>query len=126
MEETPNSPLPENNHQTSSFMSGLLLIWDFLKIVVIALLIIITVRYFIFQPFVVYGSSMEPNFENGQYLIIDEITFRLKDPARGHAVVLRYPEDSRQFFIKRIVGLPGDNVQIDNGHVTIYNEQNKD
>jgi len=126
MEETPNNPVPENTHQTSSFMSGLLLIWDFLKIVAIALAIIIPVRYFIFQPFVVYGSSMEPNFENGQYLIIDELSFHISDPARGQTVVLRYPKDPKQFFIKRIVGLPGETVKIDNGHVTIYNERNKD
>lgn len=126
MEETSNNPTPENNQPTSSFVSGLLFIWDFLKIVVVALLIIIPVRYFIFQPFVVYGSSMEPNFENGQYLIIDELSLHFSDPARGQAVVLRYPKDPKQFFIKRIVGLPGETVQIDNGHVKIYNAENKD
>jgi signal peptidase I len=124
MEETPTPEPNLNSHQTSAFMSGLLLVWDFLKIVIVALIIIIPVRFFVFQPFVVYGSSMEPNFENGQYLIIDELTFHFSDPVRGQAVVLRYPQDPKQYFIKRIIGLPGETVQIDNGRVTIYNAGN--
>jgi len=124
MEQTPNHNPDGSNIPTNSLVSGLLFIWDFLKIVVIALVIIIPVRYFIFQPFVVHGSSMEPNFENGQYLIIDEISYRFSDPQRGQTVVLKYPKDPKQFFIKRIVALPGETVQIENGRVTVYNEAN--
>jgi signal peptidase I len=124
MELTPNNQPENRNVVTNSLVAGLLFVWDFLKVVLIALVIIIPVRYFIFQPFVVFGSSMEPNFENGQYLIIDEISYRFSDPARGQTVVLKYPKDPKQFFIKRIVGLPGETVQIENGRVTIYNEAN--
>ncbi|MEJ0021544.1 MAG: signal peptidase I [Candidatus Doudnabacteria bacterium] len=113
-------------HKNSSFggfVSGLLLVWDFLKIIILAIIIIVPIRYFIFQPFIVSGSSMEPNFSNGQYLIIDELTYHFSSPQRGQVIVLHYPKDPKQFFIKRIIGLPGEKVEIDNGKVTIFNAQ---
>lgn len=124
MEQTPNPQPNHENHPSGAVVSGLLFVWDFVKIVLIALVIIIPVRYFIFQPFVVFGSSMEPNFINGQYLIIDELSYRFSDPSRGQSVVLKYPNDHKQYFIKRIVGLPGETIQIENGRVTIYNAEN--
>ncbi len=102
-------------------MSGLLFVWDFVKIVVVALIIIVPIRYFVFQPFIVSGSSMVPNFQNGQYLIIDELTYHFTSPERGQVVVMRYPKNPKEFYIKRIVGLPGEKVQLDNGRVVIYN-----
>ncbi len=95
--------------------------WETFKIVVISLAIIIPVRYFLIQPFFVRGASMEPNFDNGQYLVIDEISYRFSDPERGDVVVFKYPLDPSQFYIKRIVGLPGERVVIKNGKVFIYN-----
>ncbi len=119
---------PENQSSNRNFFGGFtstaLLVWDFLKIVLIALVIIVPIRYFVFQPFIVSGSSMEPNFQNGEYLIIDELSYRFHEPTRGDVVVMRYPRDEKQFFIKRVIGLPGEKVQIDNGKVTIFNEQN--
>jgi signal peptidase I len=125
-EVQPITPTSQPNPPSSSFVAGLLLVWDFLKIIIVALIIIIPLRYFVFQPFVVYGSSMEPNFENGQYLIIDELTYHFADPVRGQSVVLRYPKDHKQYFIKRVIGLPGETVEIDNGHVVIFNSENPD
>jgi len=116
---------PENQSSNRNFFggftSGVLLVWDFLKIVLVALVIIIPIRYFIFQPFIVSGSSMEPNFSNGQYLIIDELSYHFSSPSRGQVIVMRYPRDRKQYFIKRIIGLPGDEIKIDNGKVTIIN-----
>lgn len=118
---------PENQSSNRNFFggfaSGALFVWDFLKIILIALVIIIPVRYFVFQPFIVSGSSMEPNYHNGEYLIIDELSYHLSDPKRGDVVVMRYPRDPKQYFIKRIIGLPREKVQIDNGLVTIYNAE---
>jgi signal peptidase I len=111
---------PETN-QKNGFLSGLAFVWDFLKVIIVALIIILPIRYFIFQPFIVSGSSMEPNFQNSQYLIIDELGYRFHDPVRGDVLVIKYPKDPKQYFIKRIIGLPGEKVQIDNGRVTIYN-----
>ena len=82
------------------------------KFIVITLLIVIPFRYFIAQPFIVSGDSMVPTFENGEYLIVDEISYRFSPPARGDVVIFRYPLDPSKFFIKRIIGLPGETVQI--------------
>src|SRR3989338_9167884 len=97
--------------------------FDFLKVFLMAVAIIIPVRWFLFQPFVVTCDSMRPNFHDGNYLIIDELTYRLRTPARGEVVVMRFPKDPSQFFIKRIVALPGEHIIIREGRVTIYNSQ---
>lgn len=118
------------NGRGSGLWSGLvavaLFVWDFVKVLLIALVIIIPIRYFVFQPFIVSGSSMEPNFTNRQYLIIDEMTFYFKQPQRGQVVVIRYPKDPKQFFIKRVIGLPGEEVKIENGKVYIINPLTKE
>ncbi|PIR41117.1 MAG: signal peptidase I [Candidatus Yanofskybacteria bacterium CG10_big_fil_rev_8_21_14_0_10_46_23] len=98
-------------------------IWETLKIVIISLAIIIPIRYFVVQPFFVRGASMQPNFQNNDYILIDEISYRFKSPSRGEVVVFRSPEDTAQFFIKRIIGLPGETIQIRDGQVRIFNEQ---
>jgi signal peptidase I len=92
---------------------------ELLKFVVIAAVIVLPVRLFIAQPFIVSGESMNPTFENGQYLIVDELTYRLEDPKRGDVVIFRYPRDPKEFFIKRIIGLPGETVRIQSGVVSV-------
>ena len=98
--------------------------WELAKIALIALVIVLPIRYFLFQPFIVKGESMAPNFENGDYLIVDEISYRFSEPQRGDVIVFNYPKDKTQRFIKRIIGLPGENVQIKDGNVSITNGQN--
>jgi signal peptidase I len=100
----------------------ILFIWEIVKIVSISLAIIIPVRYYLIQPFFVRGASMTPNFDNGQYLVVDEISYRLGEPQRSEVVVFRYPLDPSQYYIKRIVGLPGETVEINDGRVIIYNQ----
>lgn len=100
-------------------------IWEVAKIVIIALIIVVPIRYFLFQPFFVKGQSMEPNFENGDYLIIDEISYRLREPQRGEVVVFKYPNDPSQRYIKRIVALPEEKIEIKEGQVIIYNLEGK-
>jgi len=92
---------------------------ELLQVVIVALAIIIPVRYFFIKPFYVKGASMEPSFYDHEYLVIDEISYRFKVPLRGDVVVFRYPRDPKQFFIKRIIGLPGETVQITGGEVYI-------
>ncbi len=99
-------------------------IWETAKIVIISLAIIIPIRYFLFQPFFVRGASMEPNFEDGEYLIIDELSYRFKEPQRGEIIIFRYPKDPSQYYIKRIVGLPGETIKISEGTITIFNDEN--
>lgn len=96
-------------------------IWEISKIIIITMLIVAPIRYFVFQPFFVRGQSMEPNFQNGDYLIIDEFSYRFRDPQRGEVVVFKAPTDPSQRYIKRIIGLPGETVQIQDGKVFIYN-----
>jgi len=97
-------------------------VFDLFKVIVISLVIVLPIRLYVAQPFIVRGASMEPNFSNGEYLIVDEISYRLHEPRRGDVIVFRYPEDPSQFFIKRIIGLPEDTVIIKSGTVTIQND----
>lgn len=99
--------------------------WEFFEILIIALLIVIPIRYFIFQAFVVKGSSMEPNFHNNDYLIVDELTYRLRPPERGEVIVFKYPNNPAQRFIKRVVGLPGEKVALRNGSVVIVDRNGR-
>jgi len=85
---------------------------ELIQFAFIALLIVIPVRYFIAQPFIVSGASMENTFHSGEYLIIDQISYRFEDPKRGDVIVFRYPQDPSKFFIKRIIGTPGDSISI--------------
>lgn len=98
-------------------------LWDILRFAIIALLIVIPVRTFVAQPFIVSGSSMVPTFIDGEYLIVDEISYRVSEPVRGDVIVFKYPKDETKYFIKRIIGLPGETVNVaENGIVTITNE----
>ncbi len=96
------------------------------EIVVISLAIILPIRYFLVQPFYVKGASMEPTFDDREYLIIDELSYRLRHAERGEVVVFRYPLDPRQFFIKRVIGLPGETVKVSGRKVTIINAAHPD
>jgi len=113
---------------------------EVVKIIALACMIIIPIRVFLFQPFFVQGASMEPNFQNNQYLIVNEFGYKktevsadgktfftvepFKELERQEVVVFRYPKNPTQFFIKRVIGLPGEKVEIKDGVVTIYNTEN--
>ncbi len=97
-------------------------ILELVKITLISLAIVIPVRYFLVQPFYVRGASMEPNFYDRDYLIINEISYRFTEPNRGDVVVFKYPLNPREYFIKRVIGLPGETIEIKEGEVKIYNK----
>lgn len=103
-------------------------IWAFIleliRLIFISLIIILPIRLYIAQPFFVKGGSMEPNFFDGDYLIIDEISYRFKEPERFDVIVFHSPFNPKQFFIKRIIGLPGETIEIKNDKIKIYNESN--
>lgn len=111
--------------------------WELGKTIIGVLLFVAIFRFFILQPFYVIGSSMEPTYHNGDYLFVNEFTYLFSKPKRGDVVVFRHPEEEctafidknpiirRVFegpcksYIKRVVALPGENVRVENGQVTV-------
>ncbi len=114
---------------------------ELVKTVILALLIVTPIKMFIIQPFFVHGASMQPNFHDGDYLIVKEFGYKTTAIAAGNkniltvkpfeklkredVVVFRNPRNQSQFFIKRVIGLPGEKVIIANGKIKIYNKENK-
>lgn len=117
--DTPSSKDPK---EEPMFRQTWLFLFDVAKIIILSLAIVLPVRYFLIQPFSVKGASMEPTYYDGEYLIVDEISYRFRQPERGEVVVLRNPQLTSEFFIKRIVGLPNETVDIENGEVKIINK----
>jgi len=101
-------------------------IWDLIKFVILAIVIVMPIRMFIAQPFVVSGESMYPTFKDKEYLIIDELSYLTGEPKRGDVIVFRYPNDTKRFFIKRVIGLPNETIIIDKGAIKIINDLNPD
>lgn len=97
-----------------------LFLWEIAKITLMALVIVVPIRTFVFQPFIVKGNSMEPNFHSGDYLVIDELSYFFREPQRGEVIVLNFPGNISQRYIKRVIGLPGEKVEIKNGKIAIY------
>jgi len=93
--------------------------WDVLKFALITLIIIVPIRLYIAQPFIVSGDSMFPTFHNGEYLVVDELSYNLRSPKRGEVIIFRFPEDPSKYFIKRIIGLPGETVTVSGGKVYV-------
>jgi signal peptidase I len=104
----------EKNKPQGSF------ILEIVKFALLALLIVVPFRLFIAQPFVVSGASMTPTFETGEYLIIDQLSYRFEKPERGDVIVFRYPENPSVFFIKRVMGLPGEELTFSDTQITIH------
>jgi len=92
---------------------------DFMETIVVALSIFVVFYLFLAQPHEIKGSSMEPTFHNNEYVLTDKISYRFASPARGDVIVFKAPRNPDVDFIKRIVGLPGEKVKIEKGHVMI-------
>lgn len=119
MENKTNEIVPSDSKFKKFLRDG----WDLLKFALLALAIVIPIRMFIAQPFVVSGESMIPTFHDGEYLIVDEISYLMGNIHRGDIVIFRYPGDTKRFFIKRIIGLPNEKITVTNGTVTITNKE---
>lgn len=92
---------------------------EIITFAVLAVVIVVPIRLFVAQPFVVEGESMHPTFESGDYLIVDQLSYRFTEPKRGDVVVFRYPNDETVFYIKRLIGLPGETVHIEEGKTSV-------
>ena len=98
-------------------------VFDWIKTIAIALLISLPIRFFIAEPFIVNGASMDPTFATGQFLIVDRLSYRFEAPKRGDVIVFKYPNNPSVYYIKRIIGLPGEIIALDNGKVKVCNDQ---
>ena len=98
-------------------------ILEVIKVIVGVFNVAAVLRWAVFQPFIVDGSSMEPNFHNNEYIIVEKVSYHFHAPRRGDVIVLEYPGDTSVDYIKRIIGLPGETVKIANGNVYINNKQ---
>ena len=94
-----------------------------LEFVLLLLLVILPIRFFLFEPFLVRGQSMEPNFHNFDYLIIDKLTYHFRNPQRGEVVVFKPPFDDHVYYIKRVIGLPGEKIEIEESKIVIFNKE---
>ncbi len=112
----PENPTPEKKEK--GFFRELI------EFALIAILVVVPFRMFIAQPYIVNGASMNPTFKGGEYLIVDQITYRFEEPKRGSVIIFKYPKDPDWYFIKRVIGLPSETIKIESGKVKIINEEN--
>ncbi len=106
----------------SAMRAFALALLEVLEIALVTIGAVIAIRYFLVQPFLVSGGSMESTFSNGDYLLIDQLTYRFREPERGEVVVFKNEQGT--YFIKRVIGLPGDTVTVSDGSVRIANKEN--
>lgn len=110
----------------SLFLKILRLFFNLIKGFFALLLIFFLFRYFLIQPFIIDGDSMQPNFSDKEYLLVDKITYKFTSPKRGDVVILRPPNRPDAFYIKRIIGLPNEKIVMEGKKIVIYNEKNED
>lgn len=91
-----------------------------------AIVLALLVQHFLIRPFIVNGGSMDPTLTTGDYLLIDRLSYRFHEPERGDVIVFKSPPEPDKFFVKRIIGLPGETVTITKGVVSINNPINKE
>ncbi len=97
---------------------------EWAQVIIIALAIALPIRWYVAEPFIVNGASMDPTFATGQFLVVDRLTYRFESPKRGDVIVFEYPNDPSTYYIKRIIGLPGETLNLNNGKITIINKEN--
>jgi signal peptidase I len=99
------------------------LMTELLQFALLVAFIIIPFRLFVAQPFVVNGSSMDPTFKNGEYLVVDQLSHRFSNIDRGEVIIFKYPENPKKYFIKRVIGLPGETINVSEDKVTVKNDE---
>ncbi len=119
--ESPLGP-PEQLSPGPSMLAGLgNALRELIETLLLTLVIFLLIRFAV-QNFRIEGFSMEPNFHDGQFLLVNKIVYMLHLPERGDVVIFRYPNNPSRDFIKRVIGLPGDRVEVVNGRVLINGE----
>lgn len=116
-ETTVQSAVPKKKVTENFFL-------EIFRFALIAIVIVLPVRWYIAQPFIVSGASMEGTFHNSEYLIVDQLTYHFREPERGEVIIFHYPHDVSKYFIKRVIGLPGETVSIKDNNVVITSPDN--
>lgn len=116
--------IPRRNVWMTIFVGTVIFIYDVFKTVSTVLGVAFLIRFFLIQPFYVSGPSMEPNFHNNEYIIVDQVSYRFHTPHRGDVIVFKWPQNIAVSFIKRVIALPGETIEIKEGRVFIYNDKN--
>lgn len=93
--------------------------YDFSKIATIILLLGLLTHYFFFSVLIVRGRSMEPNYHDGDVLLINKISYYLNNPSRGDVIAMFFPGETEKRFIKRLVGLPGEAIAVTDGRLEL-------
>lgn len=89
-------------------------IFDFLQGIVVFLAVLVMIYLFVMSPQEINGASMEPNFHNGEFILTNKILYKFTNPLRGDVVIFKSPRNKDIDYIKRIIGLPGDTVELKN------------
>jgi signal peptidase I len=101
------------------------LLYEIVQFAALIIFVVIPIRVYVAQPFKVNGDSMYPTFHHKDYLVVDEISFRFRDPRRGEVIILKHPESNR-YLIKRVIGLPGERLRVTRDSVIVYNSAHPD
>ena len=116
MENFVDNPVVEKEPTLTTY------VWDLVKVIALSVALVFgIIRPFIAEPYIVSGLSMFPNFHDKEYLIIEKLSYRFGEIQRGDVVVLRYPKNPKDSYIKRVIALPGEKIKFENGRVFVYN-----
>ena len=95
---------------------------EWVEPVIIAVILALIIRAFIVQAFKIPTGSMRPTLMEGDRILVNKFIYKFKEPKRGDIIVFRSPEDKKKDFIKRLVALPGETLEISNGMILIDNK----
>lgn len=95
---------------------------EWIKAIVVALLLVVVIRWFLFEPFQIDGPSMQPNFHTSERVIVNKILYDIRTPQPGEVVVLKVPSQNRDF-IKRVIAVAGDTVKVEGDKVTVNGKE---
>jgi len=118
LEKEPSPPNPPRSIKKTIFA-----IIDFIKTTIVVVFLALIIRLFVVQPFIVEGQSMLPTFNNSDYLITEKVSYSLRSPQRGEVIIFHPPDNPSVNYIKRLVGLPGDTIEIKNQNVYVNSQK---